>query len=165
MSSTEELELPRLKIGQHVITVELGDLTLGLTLKDDGRKIGTLQPGIWESRLESLAAVPTHAEAGVGLRRYRFVNAPYHSALHIIDDAGQTESDYCELHEHEDCAELNVIVPSEAGLAYEVRDGTQLHTIDEPVALWFPPSVPHCAIAQEGSGLFFVARFPMDSSV
>lgn len=162
-SDTQSLESPQIRILPQELRVELGSYIFNLISQPDQLADYGPSPNAWPSRLESLAFVTAHHDAGAGLRRYRFVDAPIHSALHIVDNAEQTASDYCNVHVHDDFTELNVILPSQAGLIYEVRDGNQTYSVGTPALLWFPPGVPHCAVAQEGSGLFFVARFPEES--
>jgi|GEM_PF-6434238 len=164
---TSELRSPTLHITDNLIDVRVGNAAISLSLDDSISYMEPLVSGSWASEEESLAAVPAHQDAGAGLRRSKFQGAPYHSALHIVDDGERTNSNYCTIHQHDTdgrtddlaYAELNVIVPSESGLSYDLYDGVNWRAVSEPTAVWLPPGLAHCAIARRGSGLFFVSRF------
>jgi len=156
----DTLVLPELHIEDRQIIVTLGNISLSLTEYGDTGHLSLLENGHWLGVEQSLAAVPAHKDAGAGLKRFAFLGAPLHSALHVVSNAAATNSDYCRVHKHNDAAELNVIVPSSAGMVYRVFMGDKWTTVDSTEVLWFPEGSAHCAIATEGSGLFFVGRFP-----
>lgn len=155
---------PELESNDHELVVSLGDYILRLSIDRGATYIDSLPEGKWPSTFQSLAAVPAHNNAGAGLRRCRFDTGDMHCALHIVDKAAATDTGYCNIHVHDDAAELNVIVPSSKGLTYDVYDGIEWQEVSEPTALWFPPGTTHCATAKIGSGLFFVARIPVDAA-
>lgn len=159
VADTRTLQIPELTIEPDAMAVELGGMFVRLAKSPQSELI--LVTGRWPGVLRSLGTVAAHTDAGPGLRRYEFAGAPYHSALHIVDDASETTPNYCTVHTHDDVAELNVIVPARRGLTYVVTDGSEEKSIKKPAVLWFPRGVPHCAIAVAGSGLFFVARLPI----
>lgn len=157
---TTELKNPELTIEPRKIVVALGAAKLSLKLLDNA--VLSLHTGNWHSEQQSLSTVAAHQDAGQGLRRFEFIDAPYHSAIHIVDDAAKTNPNYCTMHSHDDVAELNVIVPMSHGLDYRVTDGASDRHVREPAIFWFEPGEPHCATATIGSGLFFVARIPSE---
>lgn len=121
-----------------------------------------LPTGRWDSVERSLDGVPGHKDAGPGLRRFAFVGAPLHGALHQIVDTTQLVPDYCVVHEHDDAAELNVLLPgspdSPGEFAMVVREPFVGRA---PLVAWIPPGTGHSAMATSGTGFFFVLRVPL----
>jgi ubiquinone/menaquinone biosynthesis C-methylase UbiE len=165
LTATDLLTDPVLRIVELEIQAKLGNSVLKLIIPELPNYMQPLISGVWGGMTESLAEVPAHLDAGRGIRRFRFKDAPYHSALHVVDDGSDTTPNYCTVHTHDDVAELNVITPSQDGMIYNLEDGTGVAKVTEPTALWFPPGIPHCAYAQSGSGLFYVARMPINARI
>ena len=141
------------------MTVESVALKMGLDCDPSEPVFTHLAQGRWEGVRQNLSAVPAHSDAGSGLIRYRFLDAPFHTALHQIVDANKLTPSYCSIHSHSDVIELNILVPGDGPMEYDVYlDGWS--KVRAPAILWFPPGVPHCAVSSSGTGFFFVARLP-----
>jgi len=121
-----------------------------------------LPTGRWGSQERSLDGVPGHKDAGPGLRRFAFLDAPVHGALHQILDTSRLVSDYCVIHTHDDAAELNVLLPGDPQQPLEFalyNEGA--FTGRAPLSMWIPVHAGHCAMASAGTGFFFVLRMPL----
>lgn len=89
--------------------------------------------------------------------RFATLDLPIHVAAHNV--TGSPTSEYCKDHIHDNCHELNLVLPGSNGLAYNLRIDGKNHLVDHPSAIWLPPGVSHSANALEGTGWFVCIRF------
>jgi len=153
-------ELPVLELNGNHVTISCPQITARLTYHPLPGFAQELPSGRWGSQERTLDGVPGHKDAGPGLRRFAFVDAPVHGALHQVLDVTQLVPDYCVVHTHDDAAELNVLFPGSEPLEYAMYlDGPMVGR--PPLSLWIPPGAGHCAMASAGTGFFFVLRMPL----
>jgi hypothetical protein len=153
-------QTPVLEMKGHEVVVSCPEITAHLTYTPLPGYAQELPTGRWGSAERSLDGVPGHKDAGPGLRRFAFVDAPVHGALHQILDTSQLVPDYCVVHTHDDAAELNVLLPGSEPLEFAMYlDGDVVGR--PPLSMWIPPGTGHCAMASAGTGFFFVLRMPI----
>lgn len=105
-----------------------------------------------------LGQIPHHQNA-VGVERFAPSDAvPLQLSAHRV--ANPDNQVYCDMHSHDNLMELNLILPSQSGMRFDVSDGANSHQITSPTALWIPPNVSHQANAVSGSGWFVCLRLP-----
>ncbi len=153
-------QAPVLEMSGREVIVSCPEITAHLTYSPLPGFAQELPTGRWGSVERSLDGVPGHKDAGPGLRRFAFVDAPVHGALHQILDTTALVPDYCVVHTHDDAAELNVLLPGSQPLEFAMYlDGEVIGR--PPLSMWIPPTVEHCAMATAGTGFFFVLRMPL----
>ena len=153
-------DAPTLRIAADEVLLHTSTLSLRLTYQAYGNLISHLPEGKWTGLRQSLEVVGSHKDAGPGLIRYGFPDAPLHVALHQIVQIRDLTDSYCSIHAHADAAELNAIIPGPGGLVYDVYLDDWFQ-VSAPQLLWFTADVPHCATAARGVGFFFVVRVPV----
>lgn len=101
---------------------------------------------------ENLDLIPFHNKSE-GIKRLYAENFPVHLAIHEINKISKNENKYVQSHRHQK-PEINIIIPSEEGLKYNIQIGVETYEIDTPTSIWIPEDVPHSANVISGSGYF-----------
>ncbi|MBK6872617.1 MAG: hypothetical protein IPJ14_17155 [Kineosporiaceae bacterium] len=155
-------ENPVLELKGNEVVVSCPQITARLSYTPLPGFEQELPHGRWDSVERTLDGVPGHKDAGPGLRRFAFLGAPVHGALHQIVDTTQLVADYCVIHHHDDAAELNVLLPGDPDRPLEFDLYNEGSLVGHaPLSLWIPVNAGHCAMATAGTGFFFVLRMPL----
>ena len=150
-----------LELSAREVTLTCPQLTLRMSYTPPVGH-GELPRGRWVSVARSLDGIPSHKDAGAGLVRFAFVDAPVRCALHQVLDTARIVPLYCWPHAHEDAAELNVLLPGgPTPLAYSMSlSDAPVATHHAPEVLWIPARTMHSAVATSGTGFFVMLQVP-----
>ncbi|PIE26321.1 MAG: hypothetical protein CSA58_10135 [Micrococcales bacterium] len=153
---------PSIRLRAHDVIVSCPQLTFRLAYTPMPGLIPVLPEGIWGSEPRSLAEVPSHRDAGPYVRRYAFVEAPVHGALHQVLDGERALPGYCDIHRHDDAGELNVLLPGDPfrQLEFDLYNDGPVSVV-APATMWIEPGADHAAMATGGTGFFFALRVPL----
>ena len=159
-------ENPVLELDGCDVVVRCPQIMARLTYTPIPGFAASLPSGSWGSQELSLDGVPGHKDAGPGLRRFAFVGAPVHGALHQILDTTALVPDYCVVHSHDDAAAVNVLLPGDPASPLEFSLVNTAQAAGEftgraPLSMWIPVGAGHSAMATAGTGFFFVIRMPL----
>lgn len=81
-------------------------------------------------------------------------NAPLHIAVHIISDLDTPVEPYAQIHCHQDCDEIGLIVAPKDALEYEIILEGEEHRVKSPAAVYIPAGTYHRAKAVSGTGAY-----------
>jgi len=104
----------------------------------------------------ALGGVPFHQDTFF-ITRYFTEKFPFHLAIHEISPVFNPPAEYTELHQHDDCNEVNIIISS-THLLYKIVLGSEEYLVPGNSAIWIPRGMIHSANVLEGSGFFIAMR-------
>lgn len=88
-----------------------------------------------------------------GIKRLISKNFPVHLAIHNFNCSDIITEKYVEPHFH-DHPEINIILPLNDNLTYEIQIGDKDYIIEKPSAVWIPKGIMHSANLRRGKGFF-----------
>jgi quercetin dioxygenase-like cupin family protein len=101
---------------------------------------------------EDLSEILFHSNRK-GIKRLSSKGFPVHSAVHRVDCFDLQSNKYVDMHYH-DHPEINIILPIDDDLTYEVQIDGETHIINKPSAIWIPAKIKHAANLIGGKGFF-----------
>lgn len=101
---------------------------------------------------QELSSIPFHFNS-LGIERLVAKEFPVHLAIHEINQISEMPTQYCELHKHNN-PEINIILPKESGLIYDIILGKETYRLEAPYSIWIPEKILHSANVVKGSGYF-----------
>jgi len=103
-----------------------------------------------------LSNVPFHDNTE-SITRYFAENFPVHLAVHEVSPVSNPPAIYTQLHSHDDCDEVNIII-SQDYLLYKIEIGEKGFFVKNNSCVWIPRGTIHSANVLEGSGYFITMR-------
>ena len=88
-----------------------------------------------------------------GIERFVAKDFPLHMAVHHVD-CNNTQPEECvSMHFHEQ-PEINIILPDEKELIYEIKIDDEVYIVNGYSAVWIPARIKHAANLIRGKGYF-----------
>ena len=103
-----------------------------------------------------LSNVPFHQNTE-NITRLFAAHFPMHLAVHEVSPVSTPPVEYTQLHVHDDCDEINIILSGER-LLYKIRLGDDEYILENNASIWIPRGLFHSANVLKGSGYFITIR-------
>ena len=101
---------------------------------------------------EDLSEILYHSNQK-GIHRFTPIGFPVHLAVHRVDCIDLQSNRYVDAHYHNH-PEINIILPFDENLTYEIQIDEEKHIIKKPSAIWIPAKTKHAANLIHGKGFF-----------